>query len=77
MCFFQQRLLAADEEAKNNIMKEINILKKVSGHPNIIQYLSASFIDKSQTSHNQSEFLLVTELCPGKCGCIAYYKLSY
>ncbi|KAJ8920099.1 hypothetical protein NQ315_011754 [Exocentrus adspersus] len=60
-----KRLLAADEEAKNNIMKEINILKKVSGHPNIVQYLSASFIDKSQTTHNQSEFLLVTELCPG------------
>nr|CAH7718848.1 unnamed protein product [Callosobruchus chinensis] len=60
-----KRLLAADEEAKNNIIKEINILKKISGHPNIIQYLSASFVDKSQTTHSQSEFLLVTELCPG------------
>lgn len=60
-----KRLLAADEEAKKNIIQEINILKKVSGHPNIIQYLSASFIDKSQTQHGQSEFLLVTELCPG------------
>lgn len=60
-----QRLLAADDEAKNNIIKEISILKKVCGHPNIIQYLSASYIDKSQTQHGQHEFLLVTELCPG------------
>ncbi|XP_019762219.1 cyclin-G-associated kinase isoform X1 [Dendroctonus ponderosae] len=60
-----KRLLAADEEAKKNILQEINVLKRISGHPNIIQYLSASFIDKSQTDHGQSEFLLVTELCPG------------
>ncbi|CAG9856413.1 unnamed protein product [Phyllotreta striolata] len=60
-----KRLLAADEEAKSNIVREINILKTISGHPHIIQYLSASFIDKSQTQHGSSEFLLVTELCPG------------
>ncbi|CAH1122615.1 unnamed protein product [Ceutorhynchus assimilis] len=60
-----KRLLAADEEAKKNITQEINILKKISGHPNIIQYFTASFIDKSQTQHGQSEFLLITELCPG------------
>ncbi|XP_066260785.1 cyclin-G-associated kinase [Euwallacea similis] len=60
-----KRLLAADEEAKRNIMQEINILKKVSGHPNIIQFLSVSCIDKSQTQHGQSEYLLITELCTG------------
>lgn len=60
-----QRLLAADEEAKSCIVQEINILKKLSGHPNIIQYLSASFTDRNQTTHGQSEFLLVTELCTG------------
>ncbi|XP_017777100.1 PREDICTED: cyclin-G-associated kinase [Nicrophorus vespilloides] len=60
-----KRLLAADEEAKRNIINEINLLKKVSGHLNIIQYLSTSFIDKSQTGHGQHEFLLVTELCTG------------
>lgn len=60
-----KRLLAADEEAKQNIIQEINVLKKISGHPNIIQYFSASFTDKSQTQHGQSEFLVITELCPG------------
>ncbi|KAF7282230.1 hypothetical protein GWI33_003030 [Rhynchophorus ferrugineus] len=60
-----KRLLAADEEAKKNIIKEINILKHISGHQNIIQFFSVSFLDKSQTTHGQYEFLLVTELCPG------------
>lgn len=58
-------MLAADEEARKCIVQEINVLKKLSGHPNIIQYLSASFTDKNQTSHGQAEFLLVTELCTG------------
>lgn len=60
-----QRLLAADDEAKKNIMQEINILKKLAGHPNIIQYLAASFIDRNPTVGGQSEYLLVTELCTG------------
>lgn len=62
---FLQRLLAADEEAKRNIMQEISILKRLAGHPNVIQYLSASFIDRNQTTHGQAEYLLVTELCTG------------
>ncbi|XP_044754346.1 cyclin-G-associated kinase isoform X2 [Coccinella septempunctata] len=60
-----KRLLAADEESKRNIIQEINILKKLAGHPHIIQYLTASLIDKSQTQHGQTEFLVVTELCTG------------
>lgn len=60
-----KRLMAADEEANKNIIQEINILKKLSGHPNILQYLSASFIDKDKTSHGMKEYLLVTELCVG------------
>ncbi|KAL3268396.1 hypothetical protein HHI36_007512 [Cryptolaemus montrouzieri] len=60
-----KRLLAAEEESKRNIIQEINILKKLAGHPHIIQYLSASVIDKSETQHGQTEFLLVTELCSG------------
>lgn len=58
--------MAADEEANKNIIQEINILKKLSGHPNILQFLSASFIDKDKTAHGMKEYLLVTELCGGK-----------
>lgn len=57
--------MAADDESKQNVIQEINILKKLSGHSNIIQYLTASYIEKTQTTHGQHEFLLVTELCTG------------
>ncbi|KAF5290014.1 hypothetical protein FQR65_LT11680 [Abscondita terminalis] len=60
-----KRLLAADDERKKCVIQEINVLKKLTGHPNIIQYLSASVIEKNQTSHGQTEYLLVTELCTG------------
>ncbi|KAK5644950.1 hypothetical protein RI129_006250 [Pyrocoelia pectoralis] len=60
-----KRLLAADDTRKSNILQEINILKKLTGHPNIIQYLSTSVIEKNQTTHGQIEYLLVTELCSG------------
>ncbi|KAK7866852.1 hypothetical protein R5R35_006024 [Gryllus longicercus] len=60
-----KRLMAADEDAKRNIMQEITILKKLSGHPNIIEFVSAAFIDKTKTGHGMGEFLLLTELCMG------------
>ncbi|XP_049823586.1 cyclin-G-associated kinase isoform X2 [Aethina tumida] len=60
-----KRLLGADEEAKNNIHKEIELLKKVSGHPNIIQFLTFHYTERAKTTHGQHEFLLITELCPG------------
>nr|CAD7428516.1 unnamed protein product [Timema monikensis] len=40
-------------------------LKKLSGHPNIITFISASFIEKSKTTHGMTEYLLLTELCTG------------
>ena len=36
--------------------------KQLSGHPNIIQFLSAQWVDRNDGS---SECLVVTELCPG------------
>lgn len=64
--FAVKRLVGADKEACNNIIQEINILKQLSGHPNIVQYVAASFIDRTQTK-GQAEYLLVTELCRGEC----------
>lgn len=40
--------------------------KKVSGHPNVINFLSATLIEKSQSSHGQNEYLILTELCRGE-----------
>ncbi|XP_045446262.1 cyclin-G-associated kinase [Melitaea cinxia] len=60
-----KRLMAADEQANKNIIQEISILKKLSGHPNIIKYIAASFIDKSKTTHGMGEYLLLTDLCSG------------
>ncbi|XP_047515483.1 cyclin-G-associated kinase isoform X2 [Pieris napi] len=60
-----KRLMAADEQANKNIIQEISLLKKLSGHPNIIKYIAASFIDKTKTSHGMSEYLLLTDLCSG------------
>ncbi|XP_063218105.1 cyclin-G-associated kinase isoform X2 [Bacillus rossius redtenbacheri] len=60
-----KRLLAADDAANKNIMQEITILKRLSGHPNIIQFHSAAFIDKAKSGHGMGEYLLLTELCSG------------
>ncbi|KAJ0180054.1 hypothetical protein K1T71_004645 [Dendrolimus kikuchii] len=60
-----KRLMAADEQANKNIIQEISILKKLSGHPNIIKYIAASFLDKTKTSHGMGEYLLLTDLCSG------------
>ncbi|KAK7579810.1 hypothetical protein V9T40_000439 [Parthenolecanium corni] len=58
-----KRILAADNEAIQTALKEIQLLKKVSGHPNVINFLSATFIEKTQSSHGQNEYLILTELC--------------
>ncbi|XP_013776083.1 cyclin-G-associated kinase-like [Limulus polyphemus] len=60
-----KRLLAADEEASKSILQEISVLKKLSGHSNIIKFMAAAAIDKNQSDHGKSEYLLLTELCTG------------
>lgn len=59
-----KRLFGSDKDECNNIIKEINIHKQVSGHTNIVQFITASFIDRTK-NNGRAEYLLVTELCKG------------
>ncbi|KAJ8305794.1 hypothetical protein KUTeg_016339 [Tegillarca granosa] len=60
-----KRLLANDEEKNKAVLEEIRFLKKLSGHPNIVQFIAAAAIGKEESDHGQSEYLLLTELCSG------------
>uniref|UniRef100_A0A671QL23 Cyclin-G-associated kinase n=1 Tax=Sinocyclocheilus anshuiensis TaxID=1608454 RepID=A0A671QL23_9TELE len=41
-------------------------MKKLSGHPNIVQFCSAASISKEESDTGQAEFLILTELCRGQ-----------
>uniref|UniRef100_A0A8W7PNF0 Cyclin-G-associated kinase n=1 Tax=Anopheles coluzzii TaxID=1518534 RepID=A0A8W7PNF0_ANOCL len=62
-----KRLLGTDKEECNNIIREINFHKQVSGHPNVVKFVAATFIDRTQSANSQrrAEYLLVSELCKG------------
>uniref|UniRef100_A0A182NCL9 Cyclin-G-associated kinase n=1 Tax=Anopheles dirus TaxID=7168 RepID=A0A182NCL9_9DIPT len=62
-----KRLLGTDKEECNNIIREINFHKQLSGHPNVVKFVAATFIDRTQSSNSQrrAEYLLVSELCKG------------
>ncbi|RUS92097.1 hypothetical protein EGW08_000121 [Elysia chlorotica] len=60
-----KRLLANDEEKTKAVVEEVKFLKKLTGHPNIIQFITAASIGKDQSDHGQSEYLILTEFCPG------------
>ncbi|NXA50048.1 GAK kinase, partial [Nothocercus julius] len=61
-----QRLLSNEEEKNKAIIQEVCFMKKLSGHPNIVQFCSAASIGKEESDTGQGEFLLLTELCKGK-----------
>ncbi|WAR23455.1 GAK-like protein [Mya arenaria] len=63
--FALKRLLANDEEKTKAVVQEIKFLKKLTGHPNIVQFISAASIGKEESGHGQAEFLLLMELCTG------------
>jgi len=63
--FALKRLLASSEEVAKEILQEVQFLKRLSGHRNIIQFISAASIGKEESDHGQAEFLLLTELCEG------------
>lgn len=60
-----KRLLGTDKDECDTIIAEIGFFKQLSGHPNIVQFVSASFINRTQSGQRLAEYLLVTELCKG------------
>ncbi|XP_020860932.1 LOW QUALITY PROTEIN: cyclin-G-associated kinase [Phascolarctos cinereus] len=61
-----KRLLSNEEEKNKAIIQEVCFMKKLSGHPNIVQFCSAASIGKEESDTGQAEFLLLTELCRGQ-----------
>lgn len=60
-----KRLLGSDKQTCNNIIRELNMHKQLSGHPNIVNYVDASFINHANSAKAYAEYLLVSELCKG------------
>ncbi|XP_053528240.1 cyclin-G-associated kinase isoform X2 [Artibeus jamaicensis] len=61
-----KRLLSGEEDRSRAIIQEVCFMKKLSGHPNIVQFCSAASIGKEESDTGQAEFLLLTELCRGQ-----------
>lgn len=57
--------MGSDKQACNNIIRELNVHKQLSGHPNIVKFIAASFIDRTNSAQGNAEYLLVSELCKG------------
>ncbi|KRY54065.1 Cyclin-G-associated kinase [Trichinella britovi] len=58
-----KRMFAGDKESYKTINREICILKSVSGHENIIQFVAAA--SENSQAARRYEFLILTELCTG------------
>uniref|UniRef100_A0A8C9YMG9 Cyclin-G-associated kinase n=1 Tax=Sander lucioperca TaxID=283035 RepID=A0A8C9YMG9_SANLU len=61
-----KRLLSHEEEKNKEIIQEVCFMKKLSGHPNMVQFCSAASISKEESDTGQAEFLILTELCKGQ-----------
>ncbi|TNN44630.1 Cyclin-G-associated kinase [Liparis tanakae] len=61
-----KRLLSNEEEKSKEIIQEVCFMKKLSGHPNMVQFCSAASISKEESDTGQAEFLILTELCKGQ-----------
>ncbi|XP_049326830.1 cyclin-G-associated kinase isoform X2 [Astyanax mexicanus] len=64
--FALKRLLSNEEEKNKAIIQEVCFMKKLSGHPNVVQFCSAASISKEESDTGQAEFLILTELCKGQ-----------
>ncbi|XP_046839155.1 cyclin-G-associated kinase-like isoform X2 [Xenia sp. Carnegie-2017] len=57
--------MAADEAASKAIIQEITFMKRLRGHPNIVQFLNAASISAEESGNDMAEFLILTEYCTG------------
>ena len=57
-----KRLLAHDSEKKREIEQEIKFMKLLTGHPNIIRFVSAA--SSVNSTSGSTEYLVVMEYCP-------------
>lgn len=60
-----KRILSHDRDTCNLIMQEISLLKKLSGHPNIMRFYRAGSVSKEGAKAIGTEFFILTELCRG------------
>ncbi|KAL3314960.1 hypothetical protein Ciccas_006414 [Cichlidogyrus casuarinus] len=58
-----KRLLSHDRETSLSIMNEIDVLKNLNKHVNIVEYIIAATIPHSKNKSIGTEFLIVTEFC--------------
>ena len=56
-------MIAVDEQARQSILQEVETLKVLTNHPNIIQFLCVQQFNREGSKG--TEYLMVTELCPG------------
>ncbi|XP_057686957.1 cyclin-G-associated kinase [Corythoichthys intestinalis] len=61
-----KRLLSNEDEKNKEIIQEVCFMKKLSGHPNVVQFCSAASVGKEDSDTGQAEFLILTELCKGQ-----------
>ncbi|KAJ1346686.1 hypothetical protein KIN20_001574 [Parelaphostrongylus tenuis] len=57
-----KRQLAQDEDSMEAVLREIRILKELSGHPAVLRFIAAAQMKLPSAG---VEFMLLTELCSG------------
>ncbi|CCK71535.1 uncharacterized protein KNAG_0H01220 [Huiozyma naganishii CBS 8797] len=66
-----KRVIVQDQNGLNELRNEVNVMKKLVGAPNIVQYYDSNASrlrngTDSQPQENKFEVLLLMELCPNK-----------
>ena len=59
-------MFSNDGEKNQAILQEIRLMKRLSGHANIIKFITAASKIPERAMPGQIEFLVCMELCPGE-----------